>query len=358
MKKTIYLLFLLYFVILIGAVTLFYLIYIRNFSSIESVPLQIETTSPRALIYYTKAEVLLNVDPQALESSSTLPEIIQRFAAGTIGKLDINKNKSQIAYEAKNALGAWEIWQDNINDFGKDKIASQDQNELKDYQDFANPKYNNDKTALAFIAQGQASDAIFIFDLEKQTLKKATSLADVKIADFSWNRGAQKLIFCTSNLSKNGCFEVGLETLEEIKLFEAEVKQISWNKTDDVFYLSRPDTPHIYGFSYETQTTSQIDNVSAPKNIISFQIDPEGKKIVYEIAAEQKSDIYLSNLDGTNRIQITTDGQAVKAVFSPDSKEIAFLRQKDGIYVIGTDKTRERKIVVLQDTIDSLAGWK
>lgn len=360
MKKTISFLFILYFLILIGAGTIFYFKYIRNFSLIETKPILVETVNPRSLIYYTQANILYRADPQLQNNPLSLEKIETLTLQGEIGQLDLNIFKSQIIYDIKNPDGNWEVWQGDFNNIQKEKIGFKGVAELEDYEDFSNPKYSPDKTKMAILGQKNTADTIFIKDLSGAWQKVADKIG-IKITDYSWSKDSQKLIYCSSNPpvneTKNGCWTINLETKTNTKSFEREVKKISWNKTDNIFYLSKSDPPHIYTIYPEIQEHAQIDDVSAPKTIANFQIDYQGKKIAYEIIADQKSDIYLSNIDGSNRLQLTTDGNTRQPIFSPDD-EIAFLRQKDGIYLVKTDKTNERKLINLEDSIDLLILWR
>ena len=328
----------------------------RNFSSIKTEPLQVEIVKPRALIYYSKGSDLLRVDPQSQNDSVKTLE-----TQGEIGQLDLNASKSQVTYEVKSATGNWEIWQGDFNNIQKEKIAPDDSaQELVPYENFSAPKYSPDKNKLSYLAQSSSSDAIIIQDIVTGDLEKVEPDTKIKIADYSWNNKSDSLIYCSSNPpaggAKNACFVFNLANKQNTKAFEREIKKVSWSKTDNIFYLSSGETPHIYTANIAGGSPVQIDDVSSPKNIINFQINNQGEKIVYEIVADQKSDIYLSNIDGSNRLQLTTDGLAHQPIFSPED-EIAYLRQKDGIYTIESDKTNERKIISLEDTINNLLIW-
>ncbi|MCL5407265.1 MAG: hypothetical protein M1429_02105 [Patescibacteria group bacterium] len=360
MKQTTILLFILYFLILAGGVTAFYLKYVRNYTPVATQTLQVETVNLRPLIYYTKTNILSSVDPDPQNKISTT---ITLEAQGEIGQLDLNKPKSQFAYEQKNANSNWEIWQGDSSNLQKEKVGFIDQTKFGNFQDFSKPKYSPDMTKLAFLAQGSTTDTIFVENLATGVLQKIINDSAVKITDYSWDKASKKLIYCSSNppagQSKNACFSVTQEGQENTLVFEREVKKISWDKTDNIFYLSRDDIPHIYTVSPGNQDHTQIDDVTAPKKIVGFQINPDGKKIVYEIIADQKSDLYLSDTTGANRFQLTNDDNASQPIFSDTAIEkIAFLRQKDGIYTINLDQTNVQKVVSLKDTINSLLLWK
>ncbi|MFA6493332.1 MAG: hypothetical protein WCV58_04295 [Patescibacteria group bacterium] len=356
MKKTTYLLFILYFLVLVTSGVIFYLRCIRGYTITKTPPIQVEIISTRDFIYYVNGNILYRVDP-------TDPTKTNNFETqGEIGKLDLNKSKAEIAYETKNSSGDWEIWQGDANNIQKEKLAAKDISTFSDWEDFLNPKYNPDKTKLAILAEGNSSDAIFVKNLDADTWQNITEQTKVKIADYSWNQDSKNLIYCSSTppngTTKNACWTFNFENSSSTKTFDIEAKRISWDKTDNPFYLSKSQTPHIYTINPESKVSTQVDDVIAPKVITNFQIDYQGKKIVYEVVFSEKSDIYLSNIDGSNRLQLTTDGTSQQPLFSPLEDKIAFLRQKNGIYTITIDKMSEQKIVNLEDTIDALSLWR
>lgn len=358
MKKTLVLIFILYLVIFISAGVFFYNQYISNFLSDGKELFQVEIINPSSLIYYSKKNVLYRVDPQNQTEALQLNNIETFPLAGEeVGRLDIDNNNLLAAFDIKNADGNWEVWQATVANLQTEKLAYLGLVELAGFDDFTNPQFSPNGEKLAFIAQGTSEDVIFIKNLANNVLQKIAADTN-KISDYSWNKDSSKIIFCTSNLVPNGCWNTNLETLENSKIFQQDVKKISWNKTDDIFYLSKAESPHLYAIRQDGSDTKQLDDVSSPKQVVTFQIDPAGKKIVYEVTGEEKSDIYLADIDGANRLQLTTDGKADQPLFSTDGKEIAYLKQKDGLYLINTRAIVERKIVNFTDTIDFLLLWR
>lgn len=358
MRKTIYLLFILYFLIFVAGGILFYTKYMQNFASIESMPIQVETVSPEATIYYSKTDTLYRFDPKNLNNPLQFNKVEQFISTGEVGQMDIDVDQTQAVYEVKNSGGNWEIWQAKLADFQGEKIAYPGKKELEGFEDFSLPNYSPDKNNLAFLGNGGTADVIFVKDIANDTYKKLAGETGVKISDYSWSQDSKKLVFCSSSLPKNACWKVVLSNGQMTKIFDADVKTVSWNKTEDIFYLNRGETPHIFSVREDGQNPLQIDNLEIPKIIVDFQIDYQGKKITYSVNDEQKSDVYLSNIDGSNRVQMTTDGNSRQPLFSPDGAEISYLRQKDGIFLIGVNKTNEKKAVNLVDTISSLLIWR
>lgn len=358
MKKTLLFIFVLYIFFFAGAGIFFYLQFKHNSFSTSGQSLNIEPVTPSSMVYYSKADVIYRIDTKKQTDPLEFNQGEQFGVQGEVGSLDIDKTNLLAVYDIKNANNNWEVWKAITTNFQAEKIAAKDQKDLEGFEDFSKPKFSSDNTKLAFLGSSVNTDVIFIKDMSTNAYTKLGSEISAKISDYSWNKDSSKIIFCSSSLLKNACFEGNLTTRASQKAFEAEVKKISWDKQDKILYLSKNETPHIYSLKVNDTNISQIDDVVAPKKVISFQIDSLGQKIAYELLNDQKSDIYISQIDGTNRLQLTSDGGNHQPIFSSDSKKLAFLRQKNGIYLIDTQKSNERKILNLEDTIDTLLLWR
>jgi TolB protein len=60
---------------------------------------------------------------------------------------------------------------------------------------------------------------------------------------------------------------------------------------------------------------------------------PDGAWLVYTLRHENRNDLHVMQVTGTGAkdIALTNDGQSWNGVFSPDGKQMAFLREKDGV---------------------------
>ena len=360
MKTNITLIFIIYFLFFAGTGFVFYTKYLDNFTS-KTEPLALETLNSPSAIYYSKGTTLYLLDPNRQANPLEVNPGEQFSLTGEISQLALSKNLLA-AIEIKNTDGFSEIWQGTTSDPQKEKLASVGSAEFAGFEDFLKPQFSPDNTFLSFLGSGKTADVIFVKNLATNDLVRLGEDKTAKITDYSWNKDSSKVIFCTKSLLKNGCFEESLDSPKSTASFKEEVKEISWDKTEEIFYLTQADVPHLFRLDASGKNPQQLDNLISPNKIVSFQIDPAGQKIAYEIISDTPvaggSDIYLAQTDGSNRLQISTDGNAQKPLFSPDGTEITFLRQKDGIYFIKTDKTNERKMINLSDTIDHLFLWR
>jgi Tol biopolymer transport system component len=85
---------------------------------------------------------------------------------------------------------------------------------------------------------------------------------------------------------------------------------------------------------------------------------PDGTRITYQGGSFQDQNIWTMDADGTNRIQLTTEGGAAPA-WSPDGSKIAFEGFRNGnsdIYVMNADGSGETRLT--NDVgVDSGAAW-
>lgn len=88
---------------------------------------------------------------------------------------------------------------------------------------------------------------------------------------------------------------------------------------------------------------------------------PDGTKVVYDFTRKGKNgDIYIINVDGSNRQRLTKDpANDTNPSFSPDGTQILFTSHRDGdneIYVMNSDGTNVRQLTSNRDS-DWFPSW-
>ena len=355
MKTKITLIFIVYLLLFAVLGMIFYRILLKNSSPGEN-SFSAETVSPETKIYFSRNQIIYRLAPE--KAGLTAGQNLETFSQqGEVGNLTFDKNINLAAFEVKNAEGRWEIWKANPANFEGSQIAKA--GDLAGFQDFQTPKFSPSGEKLAFIGTATSQDKLLIYNVKTAEIKEYGGELGAKFSDYSWDKEGQRLALCSSNLSLNACWRLDMESQGTQKLFEENIKEISWNHTAEIIYLTQAETPHIFRRLPE-ENPAQIDNLSTPKKIISFQVAPLGENIVYQVLdlASQGSDLYFSQIDSANRLQLTREGENLQPLFSPDGSKIAFLRQKDGLYSIETDKTNLRKILESSEAIDRLLAWR
>jgi len=358
MKKIAWILFISYFSIFVILGLVFYWKYLAKFLASGAEGEEIVTKTSLGYIYYGQDNNLYRANP-ALVYETSADERVERFqSTGGVSFVDINKTGQQIAYDAWGSLGFRDIWQVDSQSSMSETVATAGQTGLKDYSDFRRPKFSPEGTQLAFIGGRDGDETIFVKNLANGKISELLVAAGLKITDYTWTRDGEKIIYCTDNNSQLGCWEQELFKGGAKRIIADEILEISADKTGNVIYLAKREN-NINIFSYESKTarTEAITDMVSPREVVFFQIDPQGEKIVFEVAEANLKNIYLAKINGENLLQLTTDGRSQQPLFSPRSDEIAFLKTDDGIYIMRADKTEEKKIANLRSFVKLLL-WR
>jgi len=308
-------------------------------------------------IYYSQDNNLFRANPTLVYEPSAGGRVERFQSTGQVAFLDINKTGQKIAYDAKNPLGFWEIWQVDTQTGIAEMVATSGRADLEDYVDFRRPKFSPGGTALAFIGAKNGDETLFIKDLANGQIKELLVTAGIKIADYSWSLQGESLIYCTSAELQNGCWKQILFKGGAKRIIEGDVLEIKADALGKILYLAKKDNFNIFSYDEKTDETQILTDTVLPRAVTFFQVDPKGKRMVYEVAEGSLKNIYVAKIDGKNILQLTTDGQSGQPLFSPRSDEIAFLREADGIYLIGINKENVRKITNLKTEVRLLL-WR
>lgn len=114
----------------------------------------------------------------------------------------------------------------------------------------------------------------------------------------------------------------------------------------------------VFVANIEYGTTKRITNTPQQERGLTFSSD--GKKLVYAAERDGQWNLYMTELvrkddklfsyaTELKESQLTNaDQPSFQPVFSPDGKEIAFLRDRSAIYILNLDTKKERKIMEKQ----------
>ena len=355
MKKYNWLLLFLYFGLFIAFGLIFYFKYLDRYLKSGAEPQTLETLQSTDYIYYSEGNNLFRLSP-GLQTDPINPERIERVqSTGKVNSLDINKNGKLLAYEVENSFGLREIWLVELTTNDSAKIAFQGKDGLSDFSEFIRPKFSPDGSRLAFLGLGSI-DQIIIDDLALDTFTRATKKFAAKLTDYTWEDD-QKLIFCTSNLETNLCYEGDLETGADRQILQKDVIQIEMSNSGLIYLAKNQESENLYLLDLKNLQSKSISDLKPPKKVSRFLLDKKGQKITYGVTEQNSSDIYLVNADGSNKIQLTADGKSTMPLINSQGDEIAFEITLDGIYTIKPDKTGGKKIVNLEDSV-SLLLWR
>ncbi|HLY22669.1 MAG TPA: hypothetical protein VKT83_09415 [bacterium] len=122
-----------------------------------------------------------------------------------------------------------------------------------------------------------------------------------------------------------------------------------------VFDSDRGGSTQIYMMNADGANVVRLTDLRGKTNSLQFNsvsLSPDGRKIAFTSQRDRGlPEIYVMSLDGTNAILLTkTTGGGFEPVFSPDSRQIAFLSWNDGqIHVMNTNGTKDTRLTNLHE---------
>lgn len=111
----------------------------------------------------------------------------------------------------------------------------------------------------------------------------------------------------------------------------------------------------VFVANIEYGTTKRITNTPDQERDLTFS--PDGKKLVYSAERDGQWDLYMAELVRSEEDQFAyasefketkltnSDLPSFQPLFSPDGKEIAFLRDRSAIFVLNLDTMKERQVM-------------
>ena len=204
----------------------------------------------------------------------------------------------------------------------------------------------------------------------------------VAIANMALFRGG--LIPGHLNASSDGqvwCFDATLQKVRHNELLQEfnrpthhEVIGQDWRMYDYNFFAykfiykdtetgtkNKFDEPSLFIFNRQNSELSML-----PK-AFDGTFSPDGKQVAFVRNVKGNYDLWLQNLDGTGLTQLTTNRFGdFEPAFSPDGKQLAFVSNRDSqgdvrrtsIYVLDVATGKTRRITNAPDATDGGVAWK
>ncbi|HEV2495999.1 MAG TPA: protein kinase [Terriglobia bacterium] len=143
----------------------------------------------------------------------------------------------------------------------------------------------------------------------------------------------------------------GLTNLWKYNLADRKLTQVTFGAGPDVSPMPDPATKGVYyvngkasGFLtvYHPRTKQSVDIVS--ENVSQPIVSSDGKRVTYiKLLGLDKSELWVSDLDGENRLKLFSSGLLNTGYWSPDSSQLSFF-EEDKNYVIGADGRGLRQV--------------
>jgi Tol biopolymer transport system component len=132
----------------------------------------------------------------------------------------------------------------------------------------------------------------------------------------------------------------GLTNLWKYGLDDHALTQITFGPGPDSSPMMSPATTGTYyvngkasGFltAYHVRSKESVDIVS--ENASQPSVSPDGKRVMYiKLLGRDQSELWVSDIDGANKLKLATSGNLGNGGWSPDSSQLAFMDYTGGEY--------------------------
>lgn len=214
------------------------------------------------------------------------------------------------------------------------------------------PSWSPDGTAIAYVNKSDSYSDLMIMsavsgDYKQVTKNKSASiLENVWAFRPTWSPGGQKLTYLSDVQSDNlALWEIGADgnnrrriTFLGVNFGGIESPSYSPDGKNIAVTAYREQIPQIWLFTIANGKWTQITKEKA--GAYDSRFSPGGSKIAYAARQAGDHDVKVINPDGTNVIEITTDGKSRAPTWSADGKYLAFVSGRSGTFEIWAVKVQ------------------
>ncbi|HOU00453.1 MAG TPA: protein kinase [Anaerolineaceae bacterium] len=229
------------------------------------------------------------------------------------------------------------------------------------------PAWSPDGQKLAFTSDANGSMAIWILDLETNTVRALTTPPGYEAWSPSWSPDGQTVVF---DQKAGGAYNIFTQRLDspfqrELTYGNTLNSDADWSPTGEhiVFVSDREGNQEIYVMTAEGHDVTRL--TEHPGNDFAPVWSPDGQWIAYECEDDTTGDMEICIMDATGGQRQTLTQNTVadrQPDWSPDGQYIIFTRQRSGsslwdIWIVRCDGSAER--LLIQDRYSSTHPvWK
>jgi len=314
-------------------------------------------------IYYTSGNNLYQLDPKASTQSINSIPTIRLQSTGVISKLCVDTKRNQFFYEVSTPSKNYEIWKVNLKDNSSEKIFSSQTPGLENFTNFRDPKLSADNENLGFLASHDQIDDLFSWQIDQN---KLTNLTEEKfagtISDFSWGTDTTKIVLSGLINGKGVIKTLSEKSISDFLEQDSLINQIEYSKNSLIYSQTPKDAivTNIATVSLTNKKVVLLTDIASPKRVSDFAISPDKQELTFTVndSSNQQNDIYTLKTDGTDLLQVTTDGKSSEPTFSPQSDKIAYWDKTIGIFIIPINKGNAQKVLNSAGVIDKILAWR
>lgn len=217
------------------------------------------------------------------------------------------------------------------------------------------PVFSSDGKKVAFLYKNRVK----IFDLRAKKIKEISIPSALGVWQLAWFPQQDKLLFVGGG--KSALWELDIKTGSYRKISDQECVAVRKIYDD---YIVLEDLNRIFRIYYRTGRYSLITNVIGRINS-PISVSTDGKLVLFSAVEEQgrkgpdgfpeeTKDIWRVNIDGSNKTQMTDDGDSYDPAWAPDSSKVAWI---SGGNIWMMDKDGKQKKQLTYSGNDRLPAW-
>jgi WD40-like Beta Propeller Repeat len=132
-----------------------------------------------------------------------------------------------------------------------------------------------------------------------------------------------------------------------------DLRPMSYPAGQGIFYVNGKGSGFLTAYHVRSKSSTDIaaENASGPA------LSPDGKRVFYTKFVDQnKTELWVSDIDGSNRLKIASSGQLGTGNWSPDGSQISFEDDTEGEgkgFLVGADGRGLRQIARVAGDV----GW-
>lgn len=232
--------------------------------------------------------------------------------------------------------------------------------------------FGGDEDGLFFYALDITKKGYYdIYKKDKPTSKSATQMTDLGTTGFAYfpkyNKATDKIVFCMGYQIYTMPVSKGKALTQVTSPNAGRDNHPCFNPEGNLIAFDRNKATN--GFYYNSTSEIWIKNMQSGENILlgkgmSPAFSPDGKKIVFAKYEQDKSQIWVMDVDGENAKRITDNNSlqwAYYPCFSPDGNYIVFAgkgKQSDNadLYIVPVEGGNLTRLTISQST-DSNPYW-
>ena len=268
--------------------------------------------------------------------------------AGAVWAVPAPRITPKLLYSS-NRTGNFEIFLMSIDGKGAFQLTD---NPAED----SSPAWSRDGKKIAFTSQRDGDENIYVMDADGKNVKQLTKYGDRCRAP-AWSPDGKKIAFCRHVGNAN----------PEIFVMDADGSN-PVNLTNHVSYDADPAwSPDGKKLAFASDRGGRgfrvylmdadgtnVQDFSKTDNAMGYAYpawSPDGKKIAYAELVNNDTELFVRDLDGQNKKQLTRlGGQNSLAAWSPDGKKIAFQHSQRGapagsLYIMNADGSDPKEII-------------